>query len=83
MQQLELFLEEMDGFTVNVPELKLLRQYRNDAASWISRFNNAVQKSQQFNDLENVVNELTCIMKDGALLKIQGLLVPHEFVIFL
>ncbi|KAK1366732.1 hypothetical protein POM88_042293 [Heracleum sosnowskyi] len=31
LKQLELFLEEMDGFTVNVPELKLLRQYQNDA----------------------------------------------------
>ncbi|KAL6495161.1 hypothetical protein OROGR_030587 [Orobanche gracilis] len=30
----------MDGFTVNVPELKLLKQYQNDV-SWISRFNNA------------------------------------------
>lgn len=83
MQQLELFLDEMDGFTVNVSELKLLRQYRNDAVSWISRFNSAVQNSQQFNDLENVVSELTCIMKDGALLKIEGLFVPYEFVIFL
>lgn len=65
----------MDGFTVNVPELKLLRQYQNDAVSWISRFNNAVQNSHQCNDQEDVVNELTCIIKDGALLKIQGLFV--------
>ncbi|KAK1374392.1 Lysine-specific demethylase rbr-2 [Heracleum sosnowskyi] len=71
LKQLKLFLEEMDGFTVNVPELKLLRQYQNDAVSWISRFNDAVQNSQQCNDQENVVNELTCIMKDGALLKIR------------
>ncbi|KAL6495132.1 hypothetical protein OROGR_030558 [Orobanche gracilis] len=69
-KQLELFLEEMDGFTVNVPELKLLKQYQNDV-SWISRFNNAVENSQQFYDQENVFNELTCIMNDGALLKIQ------------
>ncbi|KAK1369439.1 hypothetical protein POM88_035531 [Heracleum sosnowskyi] len=35
--QLELFLEEMDGFTVNVPELKLLRQYQNDAITCTRR----------------------------------------------
>ncbi|KAL6495166.1 hypothetical protein OROGR_030592 [Orobanche gracilis] len=62
----------MDGFTVNVPELKLLKQYQNDV-SWISRFNNAVENSQQFYDQENVFNELTCIMNDEALLKIQSL----------
>ena len=73
MQQLELFLQEMDGFTVNVPELKLLRQYQKDAVLWISRFQIAVQNSEQCNDLENVVTELTRIIKDGTLLKIQGL----------
>ncbi|KAL1828382.1 hypothetical protein ACET3Z_006794 [Daucus carota] len=71
LKQLELFLQEMDGFTVNVPELKLLRQYQKDAVLWISRFQIAVQNSEQCNDLENVVTELTRIIKDGTLLKIQ------------
>lgn len=74
MQKLELFLREMDGFTINIPELKLLRQYQSDAVSWISRFDDVVHSVGERDDQESVVDELTCIKKDGTLLKIQGLL---------
>lgn len=63
----------MDNFTVNVPELKLLRQYHADAVSWKSRFNNILLNICEQEHQHNVVAELDCILKDGASLRIQGL----------
>lgn len=71
-QKLEVLLLELDGFTVNIPELRLLRQYQSDALSWVSRFNGVVKNVHEWEDQESVVDELTSIKKDGALLKIQG-----------
>ncbi|KAM7531266.1 hypothetical protein LguiB_034676 [Lonicera macranthoides] len=70
-KKLEVLLLELDGFTVNIPELRLLRQYQSDALSWVSRFNGVVKNIHEWEDQESVVDELTSIKKDGALLKIQ------------
>ncbi|KAK3034555.1 hypothetical protein RJ639_033801 [Escallonia herrerae] len=71
LKKLEGCLGEMSGFTVNIPELELLRQYRNDAVSWFSRFNDVVKNIHEREDQESVVEELTCLKRDGALLKVQ------------
>nr|XP_043640227.1 lysine-specific demethylase 5D isoform X2 [Erigeron canadensis] len=71
LKNLELLVQEYDGFTVNVLELKLLRQYQSDAFDWISRFHNVVKNINEREDQENVVNELKCLQKDGSLLKVQ------------
>ncbi|KAJ9550078.1 hypothetical protein OSB04_022621 [Centaurea solstitialis] len=71
LKNLEALVQEYDGFTVNVPELKLLRQYQSDAFCWISRYNNIVKNIHEREDQENVVDELICLEKDGSLLKVQ------------
>ena len=73
LQNVEVFLLVMDSFTVNVPELKLLREYHADAVLWRSRFNDILLNISEREDQHNVVAALTCILKDGASLKIQGL----------
>ena len=72
MQNLEVLLQELNSCTVDIPELKLLRQYHNDAVLWISRFNDALVNISEREDQHNVVDELNCILKDGASLRIQG-----------
>lgn len=67
-----MLLQELDSFVVDVPELKLLKQYRSDAVLWISRFNDVLVNIHEREDQENVVEELNCILKDGASLSIQG-----------
>lgn len=69
---MESLLQELDNFTVNVPELKLLRQYHADATLWISRFNDILVNIHAREDQHNVVDELNCLLKDGASLRIQG-----------
>ncbi|KAK3012539.1 hypothetical protein RJ639_009330 [Escallonia herrerae] len=69
--KLEGFFGEMSGFTVNIPELELLRRYRNDAVAWFSRFKDVVKNIHEREDQEFVVEELTCLERDGALLKVQ------------
>lgn len=70
----------MDGFTINIPELRLLRQYHSDAMSWISRFNDVVRSVGERDDLESVVDELTCMKNSGTLLQIQGLFVAYALL---
>ncbi|KAJ0811132.1 putative transcription factor & chromatin remodeling JmjC-ARID family [Helianthus annuus] len=71
LKNLEVLIQEYDGFTVNVPELKLLKRYLSDAFDWISHFNNILKDVHEREDQENVVNELICLEKDGSLLKVQ------------
>ncbi|GJT51304.1 lysine-specific demethylase 5D [Tanacetum coccineum] len=71
LKNLEVLVQEYDGFAVNVPELKLLRQFQSDAFDWLSRFNEIVKNAHDREDQENVVNELVCLEKDGSLLKVQ------------
>lgn len=72
----------MDSFTVNVPELKLLREYHADTVCWMSRFNDILLNISEREDQHNAVTELTCILKDGASLKIQGLGMCFLFFFF-
>ncbi|XP_076925820.1 lysine-specific demethylase JMJ17-like [Bidens hawaiensis] len=71
LKNLEVLVQEYDGFTVNVPELKLLKQYHSDAADWISQFNNLLKDIHEREDQQDVVNELIRLEKDGSLLKVQ------------
>ena len=72
LQNAEAVLQELDGYTVNVPELMLLKQYHGDAVSWISRFSNIMVNIHERRDQHNVVDELDCILKDGGSLRVQG-----------
>jgi histone demethylase JARID1 len=69
---LDELLQKFVDFSVNVPELRVLRQYKNDYTSWISRFNAVVESANTCENQELIVNELTSIKKDGSLLKIQA-----------
>lgn len=71
LKNLEVLVQDYDDFSVNVPELKLLRQYQSAAFDWISRFNNIVENIHEREDQENVVDALICLEKDGSLLKVQ------------
>jgi len=57
-------LQELNSCTVNIPELKLLRQYHAAALLWISRFNDVLVNINEREDYHN-----------GASLRIQGSLV--------
>ncbi|KAL5552082.1 hypothetical protein UlMin_002258 [Ulmus minor] len=71
LKDVEICLLEMDCCTVNVSELKSLRQYYADAVSWLSRFNHILHNISEREDQHNVVAELTCILRDGASLRVQ------------
>lgn len=71
LKNVEVLLQELESITVNIPELKLLRQYHGDAVSWISHFNDVHVNIHEREDQENVVDELQCILKQGLLLRIQ------------
>ncbi|KAL1556835.1 lysine-specific demethylase rbr-2-like isoform X1 [Salvia divinorum] len=71
LKEIEQFLGEWDDFTVNVPELELLRNYYSDTISWMSRFDHVLMNVQEREDQRNLVDELACIQKDGLLLKIR------------
>ncbi|KAJ9173612.1 hypothetical protein P3X46_016729 [Hevea brasiliensis] len=71
LNNVEGLLREWDKFTVNVPELMLLKQYHLDAVSWIARCDDVLVNVGQQEDQDNVVDELECLLKDGASLRIQ------------
>ncbi|XP_071692833.1 lysine-specific demethylase JMJ17 [Rutidosis leptorrhynchoides] len=71
LKNLEVLIQEYDGFTVNVPELKLLRQYQRDASDWISCFNNIVNDVHEREDPDSVIDELRSLERNGSLLKVQ------------
>ncbi|MCL7046048.1 hypothetical protein MKW94_025577, partial [Papaver nudicaule] len=71
LKDLEILLQEADNFFFGIPELKLLRQYHLDAISWISRFHHVLVDVSEREDQDKVVEELTCISSDGALLRVQ------------
>ncbi|KAA8522400.1 hypothetical protein F0562_013239 [Nyssa sinensis] len=70
LKKLEVLFQELDEFTVKIPELELLRKYHSDAVSWISRYNNVLLNIHEREDQEHVVDELKCIQKDASSLKI-------------
>ncbi|XP_022928863.1 lysine-specific demethylase 5A isoform X1 [Cucurbita moschata] len=65
------FLQESNGFAVNIPELKLLRQYHDDAVSWKGRLNAIMVNVHEREDQHNVIEELNCILRDGLSLTIK------------
>ena len=67
---------------MNVPELKLLRQYHGDTISWISRFNQILVNIHEREDQETFVDELKCLQRDGLLLRVQGWHIFHAMFIF-
>lgn len=71
LKKVELFLKEWDGFTVNIQELNLLKQYYSDAISWVSHVNRVLVNVHEREDQENVIDELTKLHRDGSLMKIQ------------
>ncbi|KAK6251304.1 hypothetical protein SCA6_005309 [Theobroma cacao] len=71
LKDVEVLLQEMESFTVNIPELRLLKQYQIDASLWIARYDNIMKNVHQREDQQNVIEELNCILEDGASLKIQ------------
>ena len=72
MQNVEVLLQEFKNFTVNLPELMVLKQCHINAVSWISRCNDVLGNLHEREDKDKVVNELNCLLKDGASLRIQG-----------
>ncbi|KAF5175251.1 Lysine-specific demethylase 5b [Thalictrum thalictroides] len=71
LKELEILLNDADSFLVNIPELKLLGQHHSDAVSWISCFHKVVESIQERDDQESIVQELTCILKDGQALRVK------------
>lgn len=67
-----MLLQELNACTVDIPELKLLRQFHMDALLWITRFNDVLVNINEREDHHNIVDELKSILEDGASLKIQG-----------
>lgn len=73
MQNVGLLLKEWDSFTVDVPQLRLLRNYHSDAVSWVSHFNDVLGRVHRQEDQHNSVDELKSILEEGLSLKIQGI----------
>ena len=73
MQNVGLLLKEWDSFTVDVPELRLLRNYHSDAVSWVSHSNDVLGRVHRQEDQQNSVDELKSILEEGLSLKIQGI----------
>ncbi|XP_050375974.1 lysine-specific demethylase JMJ17 [Argentina anserina] len=71
LKDVEALLLEWDTFIVEIPELKLLRQYHTDAVSWNARFKAVLIKVHEREDQQIVVDELEHIRKDGQILRIQ------------
>jgi len=68
-----LLLKEWENFAVDVPELKLLRQYHSDTVSWVSHCNDVLGRVHMQEDQHNVVDKLNSIFEAGLSLKIQGI----------
>ncbi|XVF13135.1 hypothetical protein REPUB_Repub08aG0182000 [Reevesia pubescens] len=71
IKDVEVLLQEMESFSVDIPELRLLKQYQNDASFWIARFNDIMTNVHQRKGQQNVIDELNRILEDGQSLKIQ------------
>lgn len=71
LKNVGLLLKEWDSFTVDVPQLRLLRNYHSDAVSWVSHFNDVLGRVHSQEDQHNSVDELKSILEEGLSLKIQ------------
>ncbi|KAK8342073.1 hypothetical protein V6Z12_A08G206800 [Gossypium hirsutum] len=71
LKNVEVLLQEMASFSVNIPELALLKQYQIDASLWITKLNDILINIHQREDQQSVIDELNRILEDGESLKIQ------------
>ncbi|XP_008437262.1 lysine-specific demethylase JMJ17 isoform X3 [Cucumis melo] len=71
LKTVELFLQESNGFAVNIPELKLIRQYHDDVVKWHARLNAVLVNVHEREDQHTVIEELNCILRDGLSLTIK------------
>ncbi|KAK5813313.1 lysine-specific demethylase JMJ17 isoform X2 [Gossypium arboreum] len=71
LKDVEVLLQEMASFSVNIPELALLKQYQIDASLWITKLNDILINIHQREDQQSVIDELNRILEDGESLKIQ------------
>ncbi|KAI4303519.1 hypothetical protein MLD38_039134 [Melastoma candidum] len=72
LEDVERFLQQMDGFTVDVPELKLLKQYRLQTISWISRYKSIWSHIYERDNYHILADELSTLLEDGMSLEIEG-----------
>ncbi|KAJ8766205.1 hypothetical protein K2173_021722 [Erythroxylum novogranatense] len=70
LKNVEVLLQEWNNFNVNIPELKLLRQDHIDVTSWIDRCDKILVNVHERVDQDAVVDELRCLLEDGASLRI-------------
>ncbi|KAH9620864.1 hypothetical protein KSS87_016795 [Heliosperma pusillum] len=71
LENLELLVDEFAMIVVDIPELKLLCQYRSDTVSWISRLKHVLLNVHAMEDQESVLEDLRCLQKDGLKLRVQ------------
>jgi histone demethylase JARID1 len=71
LENVEELLHEFDSFSINVPELNILRQYHVDTLSWISRFNDVMVDVREGKDQRKLISDLSSLLRDGASLGIQ------------
>ncbi|GAB2224615.1 hypothetical protein Droror1_Dr00005377 [Drosera rotundifolia] len=71
LKELKELIHDFESLMINISELELLRQCYSDALSWVSRFNRTLENVQDREDQENIIDELKCLQKGGALLKVQ------------
>ncbi|CAN1778041.1 Lysine-specific demethylase JMJ17 [Linum perenne] len=70
LKDVDVLIQEFGNFVVNVPELVLLKQYHAEAVSWISRRDDVLMNAHEREDQNKVIEELNCLVKDGAALRI-------------
>ncbi|CAH2048157.1 unnamed protein product [Thlaspi arvense] len=71
LKNVEDLVHEFDSFSVNIPELNILRQYHVDTLSWISRFNDTMVDVREGKDQRKLIRDLSSLLQDGASLAIQ------------
>ncbi|XP_020571581.1 lysine-specific demethylase 5B [Phalaenopsis equestris] len=69
--ELDSLLKDADKVRVCIPELDLLRHFHSDACSWRHDFYNILGNLPNREDHENVVAELSGILKSGRSLRIE------------
>ncbi|KAF8116143.1 hypothetical protein N665_0020s0007 [Sinapis alba] len=72
LKNVEELLHEFDGFfSINIPELDILRQYHVAALSWMSRFSDTMVDVCEGKDQRKLISDLSSLLHDGASLGIQ------------
>ncbi|KAL1192038.1 Lysine-specific demethylase JMJ17 [Cardamine amara subsp. amara] len=71
LKNVEELVHEFDSFTINIPELNILRQYHVKTLSWMSRFNDVMVDGREGKDQRKLINDLSSLLQDGASLGFQ------------